>query len=89
MRFIRPGPEAPFKAHPFAISPHSHADVIVLLSVRISFQAKNLKICITAGVGSDHIDLNAAVDKGIQVLEVSLGKPFNHPFRCLNALSPS
>ncbi|EIM81236.1 NAD-dependent formate dehydrogenase [Stereum hirsutum FP-91666 SS1] len=34
-------------------------------------KAKNLKICITAGVGSDHIDLNAAVEKGIQVLEVS------------------
>ncbi|KAF9452714.1 NAD-dependent formate dehydrogenase [Macrolepiota fuliginosa MF-IS2] len=34
-------------------------------------KAKNLKICITAGVGSDHIDLNAAVDKRIQVLEVS------------------
>lgn len=34
-------------------------------------QAKNLKICITAGVGSDHIDLNAAVDHKIQVLEVS------------------
>ena len=30
-----------------------------------------MKICITAGVGSDHIDLNAAVEKGIQVLEVS------------------
>ncbi|KAH8993250.1 NAD-dependent formate dehydrogenase [Lactarius hatsudake] len=34
-------------------------------------QAKNLKLCITAGVGSDHIDLNAAVDHKIQVLEVS------------------
>ncbi|KAG6849053.1 hypothetical protein H0H93_011778 [Arthromyces matolae] len=34
-------------------------------------QAKNLKLCITAGVGSDHIDLNAAVDHRIQVLEVS------------------
>ncbi|RDX55077.1 NAD-dependent formate dehydrogenase [Lentinus brumalis] len=34
-------------------------------------KAKNLKICITAGVGSDHIDLNAAVEKGIEVLEVS------------------
>ncbi|KAG6873405.1 hypothetical protein C0995_015830 [Termitomyces sp. Mi166 len=30
-------------------------------------KAKNLKICITAGVGSDHIDLNAAVDHRIQV----------------------
>nr|AFO55209.1 NAD-dependent formate dehydrogenase [Moniliophthora perniciosa] len=34
-------------------------------------KAKNLKLCITAGVGSDHIDLNAAVDHKIQVLEVS------------------
>jgi len=34
-------------------------------------KAKNLKICITAGVGSDHVDLNAAVEKKIQVLEVS------------------
>jgi formate dehydrogenase len=34
-------------------------------------KAKNLKICITAGVGSDHVDLNAAVERGIQVLEVS------------------
>jgi formate dehydrogenase len=30
-----------------------------------------LKICITAGVGSDHIDLNAAVERGIEVLEVT------------------
>jgi len=34
-------------------------------------KAKNLKICVTAGVGSDHVDLNAAVERGIQVLEVS------------------
>ncbi|KIL65926.1 hypothetical protein M378DRAFT_186288 [Amanita muscaria Koide BX008] len=34
-------------------------------------KAKNLKLCITAGVGSDHIDLNAAVDRKVQVLEVS------------------
>jgi len=34
-------------------------------------KGKNLKLCITAGVGSDHIDLNAAVDHRIQVLEVS------------------
>lgn len=33
--------------------------------------AKNLKICITAGVGSDHIDLDAAVKHQVQVLEVS------------------
>lgn len=34
-------------------------------------KAKNLKICITAGVGSDHINLDSAVEKKIQVLEVS------------------
>jgi len=34
-------------------------------------KAKNLKLCITAGVGSDHIDLNAAVEHNVQVLEVS------------------
>ncbi|KDQ50919.1 hypothetical protein JAAARDRAFT_41710 [Jaapia argillacea MUCL 33604] len=34
-------------------------------------KAKNLKLCVTAGVGSDHIDLNAAVENKIQVLEVT------------------
>jgi len=34
-------------------------------------KAKNLKLCITAGVGSDHIDLNAANEKKITVAEVS------------------
>ncbi|EPT05010.1 hypothetical protein FOMPIDRAFT_1039841 [Fomitopsis schrenkii] len=34
-------------------------------------KSKNLKICVTAGVGSDHIDLNACVEKGIEVLEVT------------------
>ncbi|KAJ3785151.1 NAD-dependent formate dehydrogenase [Lentinula aff. detonsa] len=34
-------------------------------------KAKNLKLCVTAGVGSDHVDLNAAVDHKIQVLEVT------------------
>lgn len=33
--------------------------------------AKNLKVCVTAGVGSDHVDLNAAVERKIQVLEVT------------------
>jgi len=41
------------------------------LTAELVEKAKNLKICITAGVGSDHIDLNAAVKKKIQVLEVS------------------
>ncbi|KZV81611.1 NAD-dependent formate dehydrogenase [Exidia glandulosa HHB12029] len=34
-------------------------------------KAKNLKLCVTAGVGSDHIDLNAANEKKITVAEVS------------------
>ncbi|GAA94748.1 uncharacterized protein L969DRAFT_94625 [Mixia osmundae IAM 14324] len=34
-------------------------------------KAKNLKLCITAGVGSDHIDLNAANERKITVAEVS------------------
>ncbi|WWD17962.1 hypothetical protein CI109_102407 [Kwoniella shandongensis] len=34
-------------------------------------KAKKLKLCVTAGVGSDHIDLNAANTKKITVAEVS------------------
>ncbi|CAN6674411.1 formate dehydrogenase 1 [Trichomonascus vanleenenianus] len=34
-------------------------------------KAKKLKICVTAGVGSDHVDLNAANERGIAVLEVT------------------
>lgn len=34
-------------------------------------KAKNLKICITAGVGSDHIDLNAANERKLTVAEVT------------------
>ncbi|KAH9886014.1 NAD-dependent formate dehydrogenase [Cubamyces lactineus] len=34
-------------------------------------KSPNLKLCVTAGVGSDHIDLNAAVDHNIEVLEVT------------------
>ncbi|SCV69820.1 BQ2448_1214 [Microbotryum intermedium] len=33
--------------------------------------AKYLKLCVTAGVGSDHIDLNAANERKISVLEVT------------------
>lgn len=33
--------------------------------------AKNLRMCITAGVGSDHVDLNAANERKIAVTEVS------------------
>ena len=34
-------------------------------------KAKKLKLIITAGIGSDHTDLQAAMDKGITVAEVT------------------
>jgi formate dehydrogenase len=34
-------------------------------------KAKNLELLVTAGVGSDHIDLHAAADKGLTVSEVT------------------
>ena len=34
-------------------------------------KAKNLKLAITAGIGSDHVDLQAAMDKGITVAEIT------------------
>jgi formate dehydrogenase len=34
-------------------------------------KAKNLRLCVTAGVGSDHIDLNEANEHKITVAEVS------------------
>ena len=34
-------------------------------------KAKNLKLCVTAGIGSDHVDLNAAVARNITVAEVT------------------
>jgi len=41
------------------------------LTREIIEKTKNLKLCVTAGVGSDHVDLNAAVEKHITVLEVT------------------
>lgn len=41
------------------------------LTKELFAEAKHLKLCVTAGVGSDHIDLNAAIEHGVQVLEVS------------------
>jgi formate dehydrogenase len=54
------------------------ADVVIsqpfwpayLTAERIA-KAKNLKIAITAGIGSDHVDLQAAIDHGITVAEVT------------------
>jgi formate dehydrogenase len=34
-------------------------------------KAKNLKLAVTAGIGSDHVDLRAAIDRGITVAEVT------------------
>ena len=34
-------------------------------------KARNLKMAITAGIGSDHVDLQAAIDRGITVAEVT------------------
>ena len=34
-------------------------------------KAKNLKMAITAGIGSDHVDLQAAMDNKIDVVEVT------------------
>lgn len=38
-----------------------------------------LKLILTAGIGSDHVDLRASMEKGITVAEVT-GEP--HPFAC-------
>lgn len=35
-------------------------------------KAKKLELVLTAGIGSDHIDLHAAADKGITVAEVRI-----------------
>jgi formate dehydrogenase len=34
-------------------------------------RAKNLKMAVTAGIGSDHVDLQAAMDRGLTVTEVT------------------
>lgn len=34
-------------------------------------KARNLKLAITAGIGSDHVDLQAAIERGITVAEVT------------------
>jgi formate dehydrogenase len=34
-------------------------------------KAKNLKMIVTAGIGSDHTDLQAAMERGITVAEVT------------------
>ena len=54
------------------------ADVIIsqpfwpayLTAERIA-KAKNLKLALTAGIGSDHVDLQAAIDNDVTVAEVT------------------
>ena len=54
------------------------ADVVIsqpfwpayLTAERIA-SARNLKLVVTAGIGSDHVDLAAAIDRGITVAEVT------------------
>ncbi|KAM0752569.1 hypothetical protein T439DRAFT_342213 [Meredithblackwellia eburnea MCA 4105] len=41
------------------------------LTADLIAKAKNLKVCVTAGVGSDHIDLNAANERKLLVAEVT------------------
>ncbi|KAB5590109.1 NAD-dependent formate dehydrogenase [Ceratobasidium theobromae] len=41
------------------------------LTADLIAKSPNLKLCVTAGVGSDHIDLNAAAARNITVAEVS------------------
>lgn len=48
-------------------------------------KAKNLKVCITAGVGSDHVDLDAANEKKLLVAEVSGYVPSLRPRRSREA----
>jgi formate dehydrogenase len=54
------------------------ADVVIsqpfwpayLTAERIA-KAPNLKLAVTAGIGSDHVDLQAAIDRGVTVTEVT------------------
>ncbi len=66
------GPDSAFERH------LPEADVVIsqpfwpayLTAERIA-RAPNLKLAITAGIGSDHVDLQAAIDRGITVAEVT------------------
>jgi len=66
------GPDSEFERH------LADADVVIsqpfwpayLTAERIA-KAPNLKLAVTAGIGSDHVDLQAAIDGGITVAEVT------------------
>ncbi|KAH9048660.1 NAD-dependent formate dehydrogenase [Lactarius deliciosus] len=67
---FKEGPDSDLQKH------IADAEVLITAPFHLSYVTrdlveKKLKLCVTAGVGSDHIDLNAAVDHKIQVLEVS------------------
>src|SRR6185436_7800070 len=40
-------------------------------------RAPNLKLALTAGIGSDHVDLQAAIERGITVAEVTYSNSFS------------
>src|SRR5919109_347753 len=66
------GPDSLFEAE------LPEADVVIsqpfwpayLTAERIA-KAPNLKLAVTAGIGSDHVDLQAAIDRGMTVAEVT------------------
>ena len=54
------------------------ADVVIsqpfwpaYLTAKRFAKAPNLKLAVTAGIGSDHVDLQAAIDRGVTVAEVT------------------
>ena len=66
------GPDSEFERH------LADAEIVIsqpfwpayLTADRIA-KAPNLKLAVTAGIGSDHVDLQAAIDSGITVAEVT------------------
>jgi formate dehydrogenase len=66
------GPDSVFE------SELAEADVVIsqpfwpaYLTAERFAKAPNLKLAITAGIGSDHVDLQAAIDQGVTVAEVT------------------
>jgi len=66
------GPDSEFERHlPDAEIVISQPFWPAYLTAERIAKAPNLKIAITAGIGSDHVDLQAAMDAGITVAEVT------------------
>ncbi|PWZ02141.1 putative formate dehydrogenase [Testicularia cyperi] len=66
------GPNSEFRQHV------KDAEIVITtpfhpgyLTAEVLSEAKNLKCCITAGVGSDHVDLDVANQRNISVYEVT------------------